>query len=238
MNQKPIKWAAKLSGVRDVTLIGQANLSYWEERLKGDNLVPVDRGGYAEILVIAANAKYMGIKFREISFSVRVTDRNAPETGEGAYLWQAYLSSSLLGWCERTFFSTPYDEEECDVRTALPPKIRISRQDMELFHAEMESFEGHDPRESIRSGVEGWEGRVYLPNLSSRRSPVEKWFQAKVQGETKAYSFDPAKDILGIDASRQCPPLRVLVDCGFAATEWQVRHNAEHWKSKTYRRNS
>lgn len=235
-NATGIKWAAKLTGVHDITLAGKANLSYWTAKLKSERLVPIEQDGWAQVSIIGVNSKYMGIKFREVLFSIAVQDENQANSAPGAYLLQAYNTSGLLTWCEQTFFSVPYAQEECDVRTPLPPKIRVSRQDVEIFRAEMASFEGGDPREPIRSGIENWSAQIFIPN--PKGGPPAKWFQAQIEGETKVYAFETGKDFLGIDPSRMCPPLRLLVDSDFTPTEWHVRHSSSHFKSKTYRRTS
>src|SRR2546423_13493164 len=46
MNPK-IKWAAQLSHVREVSLRGGADLTYWKDRLASEGLLPLDRDGRA-----------------------------------------------------------------------------------------------------------------------------------------------------------------------------------------------
>jgi hypothetical protein len=41
----PRKWVAELSHVHEVSLLGTADLGYWTDYLKGDALVPVEKGG-------------------------------------------------------------------------------------------------------------------------------------------------------------------------------------------------
>ena len=45
MTNGEIKWAAQVAHVREVSLIGTADLAYWAERLKREDLVPDDRDG-------------------------------------------------------------------------------------------------------------------------------------------------------------------------------------------------
>src|SRR5205809_54806 len=107
MNAKTIKWAARLKGVREVSLLGTANLAYWKSRLPAEGLVPAEQDGRAKVLVIAAAALFKGISFAEVSFSiVLATGRNSDPSD--AYLVHAYNSRRFFALCERVFFATPY----------------------------------------------------------------------------------------------------------------------------------
>ena len=45
---KKIQYAAQLEHVREVSLRGSADLAYWTERLRAENLVPVAERGRAQ----------------------------------------------------------------------------------------------------------------------------------------------------------------------------------------------
>src|SRR5262252_5986485 len=81
-----VKWAAELAHVREVSLLGTADLAFWKDRLLKEELLPAESDGRAQLLIIAADAKYLGVRFRELSFSVLVS---RPE--EGARQDAAYL---------------------------------------------------------------------------------------------------------------------------------------------------
>ena len=102
-----IKWAARLSHVREISLRGGADLSYWKDRLDRERLVPLERDGRAEILIISADAKFRGVRFREVSFSVAVAPPEPSPGIETVFLLGAFNSNRFFAWCERTFFSTP-----------------------------------------------------------------------------------------------------------------------------------
>ncbi|MEK6322975.1 MAG: hypothetical protein AABN33_14980 [Acidobacteriota bacterium] len=76
-----VKWAAELAHVREVSLLGTADLAFWKERLLKEDLVTAERDGKAQLLVVASDMKFMGVRFREVSFSVLVCP---PEDGIGA----------------------------------------------------------------------------------------------------------------------------------------------------------
>lgn len=233
-----LKWAARLSGVREVTVVGTAELGYWRERLGGEGLEPLEREGRAVVQIIGAEGRFLGLVFREVSFSVQVKSRH-PELGsEGAYLLRAYNSRRFFAWCERVLFSTPYDFAACEVAAyevtgEARPKVRVEREGSELFVAE---FGAGEDRMVLRKGVEGFSGPVYLPRNSAAEGAEGQLFVAVVQGETTVYAFDGARDRVEVLAPAAGHVLEPLVESGFEATEWHVRLSAEHAKSKTLRR--
>src|SRR5262245_35602452 len=136
-----VKYVAQLAHVREVSLLGTADLAYWKDHLRPEDLVPAEVDGRAQILIIAADMKWMGIRFREVSFSVLVDP-------PGAYLVQAFNSSRMLAWCERTFFSTPYYHGDVRVSAAYPPSVELRLRGEVVFRAAM--GEGTPAREPSR----------------------------------------------------------------------------------------
>jgi aminomethyltransferase len=84
----------------------------WRDRLRDAGLAPAERDGRAQVLIVAADSKYLGVPFREVSFSVLVAEhRGVPVvvcrtgyTGEHGYellidadragdLWDALLDA-------------------------------------------------------------------------------------------------------------------------------------------------
>ena len=216
--------------------MGYANADYWRRELVSEELVPIEERGKVPVQILAAHAKFWGIKFRELSFSIAIHPPGESTDERGAYLLRAYQSNGLFAWCERNFFSVPYEQEELELKTVQPVKIRVSRQDTEIFRAEMGMLEGGELREPSRVTEEHWQGKVYLPPMDSRAPRGNKYFVARLQGLTRVYPFQSGLDAIGIDPSRICPPLRMLVESGFEPTEWWIRDQASHAKSKTYSR--
>ena len=108
--------------------------------LRGHNLV-----------LVAAEMRFMGVRFRELSFSVLVAGSGAgglplapapsPEgrgrTVGGAYLVQAFNSCRCFAFCERALFSTPYNHGDVRVVTDFPASIRLLQSGEAVFAAEM-----------------------------------------------------------------------------------------------------
>src|SRR4051812_1979975 len=107
MQHTAVKYVAELAHVREVSLLGSAELTYWKDRLQGEGLTLAERDGQAQVLIVAADSRYMGVRFRELSFSV-LTAGYQGDPAEGAYLVQAFNSCRFFAFCERALFSTPY----------------------------------------------------------------------------------------------------------------------------------
>ncbi|MCE9552020.1 MAG: hypothetical protein K8T91_01395 [Planctomycetes bacterium] len=221
--RKQVKWVAQLSHVQEVSLLGTADLDYWNDRLRGKSLTPTERGGQAQMLLIAAAARFCGLRFRELSISVLAHRQTEGGRIEGAYLLQAFNSRQLFAFCERAFFATPYAHGNVRVATE-PAAIELAVGGHQVVTASMES------RQPIRTGPDGFDGPVFLP-----RSAVEepRMFLARIGGHTSVYSFEAAEDVLAIDPNGNAA-LQSLVDSHFTPRQWSIRPNADHAKSKTY----
>jgi hypothetical protein len=84
-----IKYAAVLHNVNEVSLLGTADLEYWRRRLEPEQLEPVTHEGHAQLLIIAADARFMGLRFRELSFGISARDTSGLTNLSGSYLIRA-----------------------------------------------------------------------------------------------------------------------------------------------------
>src|ERR1700684_3828126 len=101
----PVKTAADVA-VREVTLLGAADIAYWADRLRPERLTPAEADGRAGVMLAAISSRFFGVRFRELSLSVLV---RPPEVGDGrnaAFLVHAFNTSRFFAFCERVFFST------------------------------------------------------------------------------------------------------------------------------------
>ena len=221
---KGIHYVAKLPHVREVSIVGAADLAFWRDRLRAENLAPLACEGRAQILFIAADSLYMGIPFQELSVSVALDT--------GAFLVQAFNSSPFFAFCERTFFGTPYLAGGIRLTASLPASVELTRKQRLLFRAEMgagaaPSAPGTFPYQ------DGWEGPLFLPARPKDRDRGRLFF-AQIRGAAQAVAFQPARDVLEIHPSNELPVLQNLIDSAFQATHWLVRKDSMHAKSKTY----
>ena len=106
--------------MREVSLLGAADLAFWNDRLAREDLAPAERDGKAQVLVISAEGKFRGFRFRELSFSVLVAPPDARVGRDAVYLLRAFNSRRFFAFCERFFFSTPYYPGDVRVSASVP----------------------------------------------------------------------------------------------------------------------
>jgi hypothetical protein len=230
----PVKWAAELAHVREVSLLGTADAAFWKDRLRNEELLPAEKDGQAQVLISAADSKFLGVPFRELSFCVLVSPLEGG-TQDAAFLLRAFNSSRFFAFCERALFSTPY--YHADVRvSAFPASMQLVQKREVVFRAEMEPEGCAAGREPSAQGEDGWEGPVFLPQNRRTEPGQGKLFFARLQGHTRRYPFQPSGDSLVIRPSPDSEVLQALLGSQFVPTEWLIREDAAHAKSKTYKR--
>jgi hypothetical protein len=223
-----IRYVAEPKHVREVTLTGTTDLAFWSDYLKPEGLAPVRYGDDGQIVVVAAEMVCLGLRFTEVSFSVRAGLIHS-RGSVGMRLVHAFTSSRIFAWCERTLFATPYSHGKCCVSVHRPTSVRLEAQGERVLGAEMSSAE----RPVIRAGDESWEGPVFLPSRGTAND--RRLFFGRLSGQTTVYPFSTG-DHFAIEPSAGGAALRPLADARFHPKEWVVRADATHGKSKTYRR--
>jgi hypothetical protein len=236
MMNTSVKWAAELAHVREVSLLGTADLAFWKDRLLKEDLFPAESDGQAQLLIVAADSKYLGVRFRELSFSVQVSRLEEGTRQDAAYLVRAFNSCRMFALCERLFFGTPYYYGDVRVSASFPASIHLFKKGEVLFGAEMEADGSGPGREPSRHGEHGWEGPVFLPNNGRSKGREGNLFFARLRGYTRAYPFVLPRDAVTISPTPDIEVLQSLRDSNFVAKEWVVREDATHAKSKTYKR--
>ena len=206
-----IRYVAEPKHVREVTLTGTADFGFWSDYLKTEGLTPMRCGDVAQILVVSAEMIYLGVRFTEVSFSVR-TVLTQDGSSAGMRLLHAFTSSRVFAWCERTMFATPYSHGACRVSVQSPPSVRLDAPGGCVLSAEMFPL--------ARSATRAGDGRLFFGRLS---------------GHTVVYPFS-SSDRFAMDLSAGGGVLQPLADSRFFPQEWVVRADATHGKSKTYRR--
>ena len=213
--------------------MGGADYEYWAERLAAEKLTPAKLDGKAQVMMVAAAGKFMGVRFQELSVSVLLSTAVDADLPNACFLVQAFNSNRFFAFCERVLFATPYVHAQVNIRHTMPAAVRVARQGNTLFHAEMKDFtSGRMPQ---REGEEGWECCVNLPLRDPSKADSGKLFYARLSGMTRAYSFLKGEDTFTIQDS-QIDVFRLLLDSQFVPQEWLIREDASHAKSKTYPR--
>jgi hypothetical protein len=229
VNARP-RYNVEISPVRDITLRGTADLSFWQERLQGQDLVPAaDENGKAQLLLVAVDAKFMGLRFRELSVAVFVRDP------DGVYLAHAFNSSRLFAFVERTFYHTPYYRANILVETRLPASFEVSLAEGMILSAQMSPDSAADTRKPLRSQEESWEGPILLPRAEAQQEG--KLFFAKLSGPADAYAF-AARDTITLAPTPRAPIVEWLAESEFSPQEWAIRETATHARTKSVNRSS
>lgn len=231
-----VKWAAELAHVQEVSLLGAADLAFWKDRLLKEDILPAESGGQAQLLITAANAKYMGVRLRELSISVLVSRLGAGVRQDAAYLVRAFNSCRLFAFCERVFFSIPYYHSDIRVSASLPASMHLVKKGEVVFAAEMGADSSGPGREPSHCGKDRWDGPVFLPRGRRGEGRLGKLFVARLRGYTRTYPFLPGTDSVTIGPSPESEFLQAMRDSHFVAKEWVVREDATHAKSKTFKR--
>ncbi len=231
-----IDYVATLSGVREVSLLGDADLGYWQERLRPHGVKPLAERGCARILVIAADGRFKGIRFQELSFSVLVEADAEVGRGPGAFLVQAFSSRRFFAWVERACFKTPYLHAEVSLSAAVPAYLSLAWEKKIVFRAEMVETAADTARQPLQQSDDGWSGPVFLPGAAKTLPGNRRWFLAHIQGFTQSFRFSAEHDRMILAPTPAVPVLGSLAESQFVPTEWLLRANSVHAKSKTYRR--
>ncbi len=219
-----IQYTADLDNVREVTLHGTADLSFWETVLHAESLFPYRQEDKAILLLSAIDAKWRGFKFREFVIAVGVCLSENGTSLDGYYLPHAFNSSRLLAFSERVFFQTPYFQGDIQLENKLPASIRLWDRTEVLLDAEMSV---RDVLPTIE--YQEWKVPVFLPNSRGK-------FFAILAGETESYPFSPATDRFELKPSPRHPIFQRLVESNFVGKTWSLRSSSRHAKSKTYKR--
>lgn len=218
-----IKYAADLDNVKEVTLHGTADLSFWEAVLRKERFFPYQEADEAVLLLSAVDAKWRGFKFQEFVIAVGVSYNESGTSLDGYYLPQAFNSSKFLAFSERVFFRTPYAQGDIELRNKLPAFIKLWHDTGFLLHAEMSVPDMPPMVEYLE-----WKGAIFLPESRGK-------FFAVLEGEADIYPFSPETDRFEIQPSARYRIFRQLIESNFTGSVWSLRNNSRHAKSKTYK---
>jgi hypothetical protein len=219
----PVKYIAEVNNVREICLVGSADLEYWKAHLAQLQLLPINFAGHARVLVSVVKLKWMGIAFEELSIAIPI---DPPESSTNSiYLVSAFSTSRLLAWCERTFFQTPYEHAQISMQAQQPWSF-------ELRDSTRSTLAVQCQRTAPTATVEDdWVGSIFLP--PARRSSRRKFFHAKLIGPVQLAPFAATSAEFKLQPSLEQPAIGLLVDSQFSPIEWRVRPNATHARSKT-----
>jgi hypothetical protein len=229
--QPPGRYPTTVRDVEEISLTGTADAAGWQELLDPEGLTVYRPDDRAEVLLLACGSRFLGVRFRELSLSVRVSLRGDGTTADAYFLLAARNSVRFFAWAERTFFKTPYEHGEVRLAAGERPFLRAPEKSGVLLEAEM----GEAPREASE-GDEEWEGPIYLPTRASRGERRGKLFFAKLTGPSTVRRFDEASDSFHVEPRGPNDPFGILARTGFRPATWMSRIGGVHSRSRSQAR--
>jgi hypothetical protein len=224
-----IKYTVEVQDVRELNLVGTADLAYWTAHLAGTGLTPLSRDGQAEISLGATDLAWMGWRFNESIAVLTLAEPCAPNAAAGGYLLHAFNSRPALAYMERTFFRTPYYPAAIQLSGQAPARFQVTDRVGGGLRAEA----GPTPRPT-QSTRETWQGAVHLPRQRAAPQGRAGYFYARLAGPGEAYPFVYGPDTLTLTPSSESPVIEWLQASHFIPREWRFRPGATHSKSRTY----
>jgi hypothetical protein len=219
----PVKYVAEIKDVREMCLVGAADLEFWKTHLSQSRLSPTSFAGHARVFISAVKLKWMGIAFEELSIAIAI---DPPDSStHSIYLASAFNTSRLLAWCERTFFQTPYEHAQITMQAEQPSSFELRDNTLATLVVQCQQTV---PTITVE---DDWSVAIFLP--PARPGPRRKFFHAKLSGPVQVAPFDAASTEFELHPSIQQPAIQWLIDSHFTPTEWRVRPNATHARSKT-----
>jgi hypothetical protein len=226
---EPIQYSVEVKAVRELNLVGAADLAYWNAHLAGTGLSALDHNGQAEISLGATDLTWMGVRFNESIVVLSLAEACAPHAAAGGYLLHAYNSKPVLAFMERTFFKTPYYPAAIGLSGQAPARFQVADRAGGGLRAEA----GASQRPT-RATDDLWQGAVHLPRQRNAPQGRAGYCYVRLAGPGEAYPFVYGSDTLTLTPSAESPVLEWLRASHFIPREWRYRPAATHSKSRTY----
>ena len=245
---KEPKTAATVPEVEEVSLVGRADLAIWRERLAPYDLVPIERDGAAQVIIVASALRW-GFRFRELSLTIAARPTGAaPEVSPeaelddegfgaeeseigGVFFAEAFQTSRIYTLCERVFFRTPYVHSAIELALD-PAQITLRRRGNTLLDIRA----GARERVQSSTGTRDWSAPIYLPEISlwgKRARKSRRYFRGAIAGEAIVMPYREDLDQLTLGSDDRHPTFEALMKSEFKPLEWVIRSNAVHVRSKT-----
>ncbi|MBC8171553.1 MAG: hypothetical protein H7X77_07760 [Anaerolineae bacterium] len=206
--------------VLEVTLIGRGDAAPWRQPLAVEGIALPLEQNKIEIILSAVEARYLGVKFREFSISLRIDETRV-------FLVYAFNSNRLFAMLERAFFRTPYYYAKLAVS---PHNIRLIDQEQRLFEAALPATA---PVTHSQDECNEWQ--IWLPAALRKQPHQPHYFNARLEGSTRHYEITTDKPVIFTGTGLPAP-IQPLRESGYVIEDWLVRDSAKHSKSQTFTR--
>ena len=219
-------YIAEVNSVREIAIRGYANTGFWRDYLRRFELTPMSDDHRTRLNYTVNRARWMGMSFCEATLVIDVEPRKSTNMIT-AFLVSAVNTSRFLSLCERTLFRTPYQFGSIDLQLEPLTQLTARHQDGSLINATKSQAS-----DVIRHEQETWEGLVYLPPV---RNGSNESMYVRLSGAVDVYPFDAERDRWSVASTDDQQVSELLIRSDFVPTEWRVRPDGAHARSKTYR---
>ncbi len=213
---KPIRYMTVIHPVLEVTLLGNADYATWQPILETEGFHPTHTKTIP-IIISGTQARYMGVTFRELSISLEIDDKRF-------LLIHAFNSNRFFAWAERNLFRTPYYHASIAVNSH---HIAIHQGENRLFEAKLPT-----DAQIVKQSNDDYEWVICLPKALRKNADMPHYFHAQLAGHAQYYA--PQSAHIGFVNRTSNMILSRLAESQFELTDWSVRMQARHSKSKTY----
>jgi hypothetical protein len=166
-----IKYVAELKHVREVSLVGTADLAFWKDRLRPAGLQPTEIGGGAQSMIGGIESRFLGVAFRGATISVFLSRHRGGSGRDGVFLARAFKPSRFFAFVERACFSSPYLHGQLRIDARRPASIEVARDD---------GIAGVHRGAGTRIGAARSSSRVGDARARERASPSRPAFPARL----------------------------------------------------------
>lgn len=211
------KYVTVVEPVLEVSLVCQGESAPWHQPLAAEGMTLPPEQEKVELILSGVETRYMGVKFRELSISLRLDE-------ERVFLVHAFNSNPLFAWAERTVFRTPYYH---GALTVTPRQIRLMDKGQPLLEATLPptATATHNLEE-----VNNWQ--IVLPAALRKQPDKAHYFKARLEGATQYFALTPQNPSFQMNAALP-PSLHPLRASNLIIEKWLVRERARHSKSET-----
>lgn len=220
-----VKYIAQLKNVRELVLMGEADLSWWREHLADEELEPTELDGRAQVFLTGLDTKWMGLPFRDVSVAV-AAHRSDGSDEAGLFFARAFNASRFFAGVERRWFDLPYSYcSDLHVELAESGTICLGRQSGADVVAEMDRREDGGEAQEME-----FTGPLFLPRGRNR----SRWLMVQIRGMTSTIDFDPERDRFEVGSDCVDPVIAGLIASDFCPIQWHVRRSSTHARTKTF----
>jgi hypothetical protein len=216
MSGKPQQYVTVVESVLEVSLRFEAQAGPWAALLQANDVPIVPQTERVQVILSGVQARFMGVRFRELSISVQLTEADY-------YLAHAFNSVRPFAWAERQFFRTPYYHAD----------IALSETSITLRRAGQVML---DAALSPGAKMTSEQGEVdllklYLPKALRKDASVSHYFDARLEGASQ--HFDIAGADYRVEQAGDVAALKAFDASEPVLRDWFVRRQAKHSKSAT-----